>query len=93
MMINIPSAPGGAAAADAVLPGAPTGGARPAPADAEGAADGALAALFGQMLDFAGLAAPADGTVPAAPARRSSSSPVRTTRMRRFSRSRSAVGT
>ncbi|MBB3221434.1 flagellar hook-length control protein FliK [Pseudoduganella umbonata] len=66
MMINTPSAPGGAAAAPSALPGVALGdaafAATPAPAEGTpaGTAEGAgLPALFAQMLDFASLAAPA----------------------------------
>ncbi|WP_338763713.1 flagellar hook-length control protein FliK [Massilia sp. METH4] len=64
MMINIPSAPGGAAAAQNALPGAAMGGAAIASSSAaEGTpgvtADGAgMPALFSQLLDVAGLAVP-----------------------------------
>lgn len=65
MMMNFPSAPAGATAADTTLPGANAAGvATPAPADGASASVG-LPLLFGQLLDMAGLTAPA-ATAPAA---------------------------
>jgi flagellar hook-length control protein FliK len=61
MMMTFPSAPAGATAADTTLPGAnATGVVAPtsAPADGASAAVG-LPLLFGQLLDMAGLTAPA----------------------------------
>jgi len=67
MMMNFPSAPAGANAADTTLPGANAAGvAAPTPAPADGAtAPAGLPLLFGQLLDMAGLTAPA-ATAPAA---------------------------
>lgn len=61
MMMNFPSAPAGATAADTTLPGANAAGvAAPTPAPADGAsASVGLPLLFGQLLDMAGLTAPA----------------------------------
>ena len=65
MMMNFPSAPAGATAADTTLPGTnAVGTAAPAPAD--GSAEGAgLPLLFGQLLDMAGLSAPVAPEQPA----------------------------
>ncbi|GGY95918.1 flagellar hook-length control protein FliK [Pseudoduganella plicata] len=61
MMMNFPSAPAGATAADTTLPGAnAVGVAAPTSAPADGsAAPVGLPLLFGQLLDMAGLTAPA----------------------------------
>jgi len=69
MMMNFPSAPAGANAADNTLPGANAAGVvAPTPAPADGAsAPVGLPLLFGQLLDMAGLTAPA-ATAPAAAA-------------------------
>jgi len=69
MMMNFPSAPAGANAADNTLPGANAAGVvAPTPAPADGAsAPVGLPLLFGQLLDMAGLTAPV-ATAPAAAA-------------------------